>query len=95
MTFALVVVSATFVVVVAIAVLVLARLAPVRPVRGQRVTVHTKLPDDQTIHGVLVKEYRDRLILRDAEYVAEDQTAPIPGTVRIPTAAVSWIQEHE
>lgn len=65
-----------------------------RPARGHRVTVHTKLPDDQTIHGVLVKEYRDRLILHDAVYVS-DEESPIPGAVRIPAASVSWIQEHE
>src|SRR4051812_30075844 len=36
---------------------------------GHRVTVHTKQPDDQTLFGVVVGEYDDRLALEDAEYV--------------------------
>lgn len=95
MTLTLVIIAAAIVVALVVLVVAVWRLAPARPARGQVVTVHTKLPDDQTIRGVLVHEYRDRLILQDAEYIDEEHGAvPIAGAVRVPTAGVSWIQEH-
>lgn len=67
--------------------------APVR--RGHRVTVHTVRPDDQTIHGVLVAEYADRLELEAAEYVTAQGAEPIPGaTVAIHPSRVSWIEDY-
>jgi hypothetical protein len=70
------------------------RLAP-GPVRtGRRVTVHTRQPDDQTLHGVLVRDYRDRLELEGAEIVTAQGNTTIPGTVHVPAEAVSWLQDH-
>jgi hypothetical protein len=71
--------------------------APPRAGTGQdrpRVTVHTRQPDDQTLHGVLVRDYRDRLELEGAEIVTAQGNTTIPGTVHVPAEAVSWLQDH-
>jgi hypothetical protein len=63
--------------------------------RGHRVTVHTRQPDDQTLHGVLVRETADRLVLADAAYVTPHGKDPIPGeTAVVFKSNVSWLQEH-
>lgn len=62
---------------------------------GHRVTVHTKKPDDQTIFGVCVGDYLDRLVLEDAEYVTATGGKPIPGRQDIATRDVAWIDVHD
>jgi hypothetical protein len=62
--------------------------------RGHRVTVHTKQPDDQTIHGVLVRETHDRFVLVDASYITDRGETPIPDRAVVFKASVSWLQEH-
>lgn len=94
MTIALIVLAAALVATLAVLGWVGWRLAPGPVTTGQRVTVHTKLPDDQTLHGLLVREYRDRLELVDAAYVTAQGEQPIPGTVRVPAGNVSWRQDH-
>jgi hypothetical protein len=61
---------------------------------GYPVTVNTKRPDDQTLHGVLVREHPDRLELEDAVWVQPHERTPIPGTVRISKGNISWRQDH-
>ena len=61
---------------------------------GSRVTVHTKKPDDQTIFGVLVGDYADRIVLEDASYVTPHGPAPMPGTQHVATRDVAWIDVH-
>lgn len=62
---------------------------------GQRVTVHTKQPDDQTLYGVVVGDYTDRLCLDDANYVTSDGTnPPLPGRQEIATRDIAWIDVH-
>ena len=62
---------------------------------GHRVTVHTKQPDDQTLFGVVVGDYTDRLALDDAEYVLRGQPAQaLPGRQDIAKADISWIDVH-
>lgn len=61
---------------------------------GHRVTIHTKQPDDQTIFGVLIGDYADRLVLTDAEYVTPRGGQPIPGEPHIATRDVAWIDVH-
>lgn len=61
---------------------------------GHRVTVHTKSPDDQTIFGVLVADYTDRLSLEHAELVSATGRGALPGRQDIATADVSWIDVH-
>lgn len=62
---------------------------------GHRVTVHTKQPDDQTIFGVVVGDYMDRIALEDAEYVvARGPNQPLPGRQDIDTATIAWIDVH-
>lgn len=62
--------------------------------RGVPVTVHTRQPDDQTIHGVLVAEHDDRLLLEASRYVTTAGDQPIPDTVVVLKSNVSWIQQH-
>lgn len=62
--------------------------------RGQPVTVHTKQPDDQTLHGVLMDEHSDRLVLQAARYVTSAGDQPIPDTVVVLKANVAWLQLH-
>lgn len=65
------------------------------PVRvGHRVTVHTKQPDDQTIFGVLVGDYEDRVVLEDAEYVAPSGSTPMSGRQHVATENIAWIDVH-
>ena len=61
---------------------------------GHRVTVHTKQPDDQTLFGVLVGDYADRIVLEDAEYVTPSGGKPISGKQHIATADVAWLDLH-
>jgi hypothetical protein len=61
---------------------------------GRTVTLHTKQPDDQTIHGSLVRETPDRLVLVDASYVSSTGEHPIPDRVIAMKSNVSWLQEH-
>jgi hypothetical protein len=61
---------------------------------GHRVTVHTKKPDDQTIFGVLVGDYADRISLEDAEYVTAAGAHAMPGRQDIATRDVAWIDVH-
>lgn len=62
---------------------------------GSRVSVHTRLPDDRTITGLLADQHPDRLELVDASYVTEQGSTPIPGgTVVVPASSVSWLQHH-
>lgn len=60
-----------------------------------RVTVHTKQPDDQTLFGVVVGDYTDRLVLEDAEYVTPTGGRPIPGRQDIATKDIAWIDVHD
>lgn len=62
--------------------------------RGVAVTVHTKQPDDQTIHGVVVGEFVDRIALAAAKYITAAGDQPIPDTVVVFKANVSWVQQH-
>jgi hypothetical protein len=61
---------------------------------GQRVTVHTKQPDDQTLFGVVVGDYIDRIALDDAEYVTAKGARPLPGRQDIATTDIAWIDVH-
>jgi hypothetical protein len=61
---------------------------------GSLVTVHTNKPDDQTLHGVLIGDYADRLVLEGAKYVTSAGEQPIPGAVVVPKSSVSWLQQH-
>lgn len=62
---------------------------------GHRVTVHTKQPDDQTIFGVVVGDYTDRIALEDAEYVvARGDNQVLPGRQDIATSDIAWIDVH-
>jgi type II secretory pathway pseudopilin PulG len=61
---------------------------------GHRVTVHTKQPDDQTLYGLVVGDYADRLALEDAEYVTRDGGRPLPGRQDIARADIAWIDVH-
>ena len=61
---------------------------------GQRVTVHTKQPDDHTIHGVIRAEYADRIVLEHAEYVTGSGPRPLPGVVHVEKREVAWIDSH-
>lgn len=62
---------------------------------GHRVTVHTKQPDDQTLFGVVVGDYLDRIALEDAEYVlAGGANKPLPGRQDIATDDIAWIDVH-
>jgi hypothetical protein len=61
---------------------------------GHRVTVHTKQPDDQTLFGVLVGDYADRVVLEDAEYVNNLGATPIPGRQHIAMRNIAWIDVH-
>lgn len=87
--------AVALVIVICALLAVCARLAPSKPPVGKRLTVHTKLPDDQTLHGLLLEEHRDVVILIDASYVTATGDVPIPGRVRIPSGNVAWVQEHE
>ena|SRR5665213_1190157 len=84
---------ALLVVVVALLALV-SRHAPAPTRAGHRVTVHTLRPDDQTIHGVIVAEYTDRLILEGAEYITPTGGTPIPGATVAVQKPVSWIEDY-
>lgn len=64
------------------------------PRLGQRVTVHTKKPDDQTLFGVVVGDYTDRLALEDAEYVTAAGGQPLPGRQEIATQDIAWVDVH-
>jgi hypothetical protein len=68
--------------------------AALPPRVGHRVTVHTKQPDDQTLFGVLVGDYEDRIVLEDAEYITALGPNPMPGQQHIATADIAWIDVH-
>jgi HK97 family phage portal protein len=62
---------------------------------GERVTVHTKRPDDQTIFGVVAGDYSDRISLENAEYVTQLGVQPIPShRLDIATRDIAWIDVH-
>lgn len=61
---------------------------------GQRVTVHTKAPDDRTFFGVVTGDYTDRLVLEDAEIIATTGGHPLPGRQDIARSEISWIDLH-
>jgi hypothetical protein len=64
------------------------------PVVARRVTIHTRKPDDQAIHGLELHASAGRHELVDAHYVTARGDVPIPGTVIVPAANISWIQDH-
>lgn len=61
---------------------------------GHRVTVHTKQPDDQTLFGVVVGDYSDRITLDDAEYVTAAGARALPGRQDIDRSDIAWIDVH-
>jgi hypothetical protein len=73
---------------------ILAQLTPEPVTTGFPVTVHTKRPDDQSIHGLLVGETLDRLELADAHFVGDPEKKVIPGVVRVLKANISFRQDH-
>jgi hypothetical protein len=93
-TLAIVLVAAALAVAVVALLVVARRLAPGPARAGRRVTIHTTQPDDQTLHGVLVRDYRDRLELVSASLVTAQGETDIPGTVHVPLERVSWLQDH-
>lgn len=61
---------------------------------GHRVTVHTKQPDDHTLHGLLTSDDTDWLVLDDAEYVTSNGPSSLPGRrARIPREDIAWIDD--
>lgn len=64
-----------------------------RPLRGRRVVVHTRQPDDRSLRGVIVHDGRDGLILEAAEYLRGDGGVGLDGRVHVPAEAVSFVQE--
>jgi hypothetical protein len=62
---------------------------------GHRVTVHTKKPDDQTLHGVVVGDYADRLSLANASYVTPERAVPIDAQRHdIDKRDIAWIDVY-
>ncbi|MEA2255566.1 MAG: hypothetical protein QOG35_1611 [Solirubrobacteraceae bacterium] len=61
---------------------------------GHRVTIHTKLPDDQTVFGVVVGDYADRLSLEDSEYVSPHGPVAMSGRQDIATRDIAWVDVH-
>jgi hypothetical protein len=61
---------------------------------GQRVTIHTKQPDDQTLHGVVAAEYTDVIWLRDASYVTPNGPHPLPDRQDVDRSDIAWIDVH-
>lgn len=62
---------------------------------GHRVTVHTRQPDDQTLFGVVVGDYTDRIALEDAEYViAGGHNQPLAGRQDIAADHIAWVDVH-
>ena len=57
------------------------------------VVVHTRRPDDQSIRGVLLGDYADRVVLRDAIYLYASGEQAAAGLVHIPRATISTMQE--
>lgn len=62
---------------------------------GQRATIHTKQPDDQTIFGVITGDYADRIVLEDAELIHSGGMQPLPGKQHIAVRDISWIDVHD
>jgi hypothetical protein len=69
-----------------------AQLAPSRV--GQRVTLHTKHPDDRTMFGLVTGDYTDRVVLEDAEYITAEGPRPLPGRQDIERSDIAWIDVH-
>lgn len=64
------------------------------PLRGRRVVIHTKRPDDQTIAGVLVAVRHAHHKLEDAEYVASaSERHPLDHPVYVPNDHIAWIED--
>lgn len=82
-------------VVVLAGALVRSRSWPAPVLTGRTLVVHTRRPDDQTIRGILVGQYADRLTLRDAVYVHASGEQPVGGLVHVPTVNVAFVQEIE
>jgi hypothetical protein len=62
---------------------------------GHRVTVSTRMPDDQTLFGVVVGDYTDRICLDDAEYViAGAPNQPLPGRQDIAADNIAFVAVH-
>lgn len=69
----------------------------VRELESRTVVVHTR--DDQSIRGVLVKEYADCVALEAAVYIRQGQlarderrTVNLDGRALIPAANIAWFQ---
>lgn len=62
----------------------------VRRLERRRVVIHTK--DDRSIRGVLTKNYRDCLVLAQAEYLHEAKPTELEGDAVILRDNVSWLQ---
>ncbi len=85
------------VLVAAVGVLLADRLA-VRSKRivGRTVVVHTRLPDDRSIRGVLHAQYADRWTLRDAVLILPGgREEALGGVEHIPISNISFAQEME
>jgi uncharacterized protein YlxW (UPF0749 family) len=61
---------------------------------GMRVTIHTKQPDDQSLHGVVMGDYTDRICLEDASYLIPGGMRPLPGRQDIDRRDIAWIDVH-
>lgn len=62
---------------------------------GVPVTVRTRRPDDQTLHGILIKQSRGYLTLADAEYVTSEGPVSLQASVtRVPREHVAFLTEH-
>jgi putative intracellular protease/amidase len=91
MAIALFVLAAAIVALTAVLVLALLRAEPV--LKGREVTINTRRPDDQAIRGVLVREGKRWLELRDAAYLTAGEPLPIDGAVHVPADHIAFVQE--
>lgn len=71
------------------------QLAPGPRLTGRTVTVNTRKPDDQSIRGILVGQFADRVSLTDAIYLHPSGDERVPGVVHVPVANIAFIQEFE
>lgn len=63
---------------------------------GNRITINTKQPDDQTVAGVCVADYVDRISLEHAEYIRPGgNVTPIPGRYDIDKINISLVGVHD
>lgn len=59
--------------------------------KGERIALHTRQPDDRSLRGVLLDVHKDCLVVGHFEWLEEANPVDLPGEAVVMFDNLSWI----